>query len=258
MDRRENDSLESHEAKVSELSRAYAGALLRGDEIEAEVAVREAMAAKLSTAEIDDEIIAPALWLVGELWERGEISVADEHIATEISIRVLALQREAQRVAQARGVHRVMLAAPAGELHVVALRMIGNLLRDAGYHVVMLGADVPTQALAGGDPPFVGEDRAQVRAGGSVAGVEQRLQPRDVLGRLIHGASLIRATYAASDPSPQQRQPCLRRVQPCCDLRRRSAGIANLQIAPAAGLTRSGRLAGHRPRLPNSREPHAL
>ena len=147
-DRRENDSPESHEAKVSELGRAYAGALLRGDEIAAEIAVREAMEAKLSTAEIDDEIIAPALWLVGELWERGEISVADEHIATEISIRVLALQREAQRVTQARGAHRVMLAAPAGELHVVALRMIGNLLRDAGYHVVMLGADVPTQALA--------------------------------------------------------------------------------------------------------------
>ncbi len=146
--RQENDSPESHEAKLSELAHAYAAALLRGDEIAAEIAIREAMEAKLSTAQIDDEIIAPALWFVGELWERGEISVGDEHIATEISIRVLALQREAQRVTQARGGYRVMLAAPAGELHVVALRMIGNLLRDAGYRVVMLGADVPAQALA--------------------------------------------------------------------------------------------------------------
>jgi methylmalonyl-CoA mutase cobalamin-binding subunit len=61
---------------------------------------------------------------------------------------VLALQREAQRVASARADHRVMLAAPAGELHVVALRMIANLLREAGYHVVMLGADVPAPDLA--------------------------------------------------------------------------------------------------------------
>jgi 5-methyltetrahydrofolate--homocysteine methyltransferase len=60
----------------------------------------------------------------------------------------LALQREAQRVADARGAQRVMLAAPAGELHVVALRMVDNLLRDAGYDVVMLGADVPADALA--------------------------------------------------------------------------------------------------------------
>ena len=36
----------------------------------------------LSTADIDDQIIAPALWLIGELWERGEITVADEHLAT--------------------------------------------------------------------------------------------------------------------------------------------------------------------------------
>ena len=93
-------------------------------------------------------MIAPALWLVGELWERGKISVADEHIATEITVRVLALQREVQRVEQSRGGRRVVLATPAGEHHVVALRMVANLLRSAGYDVVMLGADVPGIALA--------------------------------------------------------------------------------------------------------------
>jgi MerR family transcriptional regulator, light-induced transcriptional regulator len=144
---RHNDSPEARDAKISELGRAYAKALLAGDEVGAEVAIRESMEAGLTTAEIDDEIIAPALWLIGELWERGEISVADEHIATEISIRVLALQREAQRVAQTRGEHRVVLAAPAGEQHIVALRMVDNLLRNAGYDVAMLGSDVPGEDL---------------------------------------------------------------------------------------------------------------
>lgn len=129
-------------------ARAYAAALLSGDEVAAEVVIREAIEARLSTAEIDDEVIAPALWLVGALWERGEISVADEHLATEITVRVLALEREAKRVAGARGGHAVVLATPPGELHTVALRMIGNLLREAGYHVVMLGADVPARDLA--------------------------------------------------------------------------------------------------------------
>lgn len=138
---------ESREAKVSEIGRAYAAALLAGDEIAAELAIREAMDAGLTSADIDDDIIAPALWLVGALWERGEISVADEHLATEISVRVLALQREAQRFADARATHQVLLAAPGGEMHVVALRMIANLLRDAGYGVVMLGADVPVELL---------------------------------------------------------------------------------------------------------------
>jgi MerR family transcriptional regulator, light-induced transcriptional regulator len=133
--------------RIKELADAFAEALLAGDEVAAEIAIREAMEAELSSAQIDEQLIAPALWLVGELWERGKISVADEHLATEISVRVLALQREMQRVARSRAGHRVMLATPMGELHVVALRMVENLLRGAGYEVVMLGPDVPAAAL---------------------------------------------------------------------------------------------------------------
>lgn len=144
----ENTSRERRADRVSEFERAYTAALLAGDEIAAESTIREAMDAGLSSAEIDEGVIAPALWLMGALWERGEISVADEHLATEISMRVLALQREADRVAKQRRAHRVMLATPSGERHIVALRMVSNLLSGAGYWIVMLGADVPTEALA--------------------------------------------------------------------------------------------------------------
>ncbi|HUB05224.1 MAG TPA: cobalamin-dependent protein [Solirubrobacteraceae bacterium] len=147
MGQRENESRELRRSILGELERAFAAALLAGDEIAAETTIREAMDARLSSAEIDEGIIAPALWLLGALWEQGEISVADEHLATEIALRVLALQREADRVAQSRRGYRVLLATPAGERHVVALRMASNLLGGAGYWIVMLGADVPAEAL---------------------------------------------------------------------------------------------------------------
>ena len=145
--RSEHDSSEPLEPQIAELAKAYADALIAGDEAAAEVVIREAMDAALSSAEIDDKVIAPAMWLVGEMWERGQLSVAEEHLATEITVRVLALQREAQRVAQARPRHSVMLATTPGEQHIVALRMVGNLLREAGYHVLMLGAEVPAWSL---------------------------------------------------------------------------------------------------------------
>ena len=63
-------------------------------------------------------------------------------------MRVLALQREAQRTARGREGATALLAAPQGELHTVALQMIDNLLRDAGYTVLMLGPDVPLGSLA--------------------------------------------------------------------------------------------------------------
>jgi MerR family transcriptional regulator, light-induced transcriptional regulator len=139
---------EPKQARLLELARAYAAALLAGDEVAAEVAIRDALADGLGAAEINDQIITPALWLIGELWARGEISVAVEHAATEISLRVLALQQEAQRTRRQRHGRRVLVAAPAGELHIVALRMAANLLIGAGYRVVMLGGDVPPAALA--------------------------------------------------------------------------------------------------------------
>lgn len=145
--RGENRRHEPDDAKVRELAGAYLSALLSGNEVLAEIAIRDAMDAHLSTAEIDEKVIAPALWGVGELWEQGKLTVAEEHLATEISVRVLALQREAQRVAQSRNRWCVMLATPAGELHVVALRMVANLLRGSGYEIVMLGPDVPTADL---------------------------------------------------------------------------------------------------------------
>ncbi len=146
-DRLESDPREPREPKARDFARAYLAALLSADLVAAESVIRDALDASLSPAEIQEEVITPALWLIGELWERGEVSVADEHAATEISLRVLTLQREAHRVARARGAYRVMLATVPGELHVVALRMVDSLLVAAGYEVTMLGADVPADAL---------------------------------------------------------------------------------------------------------------
>lgn len=143
----ENESQKPDEARIAQMAGAFAEAVLAGDEVAADITIRDAIDANLSVAEIDEMLIAPAMWRVGELWERGEISVAEEHLATEITVRVLALQREVQRVAESRGGCRVMLATPAGEQHVVALRMVANLLHEAGYDIVMLGADVPATAL---------------------------------------------------------------------------------------------------------------
>ena len=119
----ENDSAESHDTKLEELGRAYAAALIAGDEVGLHHHPRGTRRRAAPTAEIDDEIIAPALWLIGELWERGEISIAEEHLATEISPpRAGAAARGAARRARARGDHRVMLGALFREQHVVALR----------------------------------------------------------------------------------------------------------------------------------------
>ena len=127
---------------LSSLRDEFLSALVEGDAARADSVIGEAVRARLEEAVIYDRVIAPAMRRIGELWRDGEITVGDEHLATHISLRVLALQREAFRVAHQRAAQRVMLAAVEGEHHVVGLEMIGNLLAHHGFEVRYLGADL--------------------------------------------------------------------------------------------------------------------
>lgn len=128
---------------TAEVQRAYADALLSGEPRAAEGVIREAIEAGLGEAVIHDHVIRPALVLVGDLWAEGHITIAEEHLATSISLRVLALQREAFRVARQRASHRVLLAGAQGERHIVGLEMAGSVILHAGYDVRLFGADLP-------------------------------------------------------------------------------------------------------------------
>jgi methanogenic corrinoid protein MtbC1 len=130
------------------LRRSFTRALCEGDAETAERVVREAIDGGLTAAEIDVDLIAPALFTIGDKWASGEISVADEHLASEIALRVLALQRERTRTMRRRRGRRVLLLAPQGERHVIGLNMACDLLVTAGYETRLLGADVPLTDIA--------------------------------------------------------------------------------------------------------------
>ena len=111
--------------------------------------IRDALDAGLTEGVIHDAIIAPAMRRVGDLWAQGELSVADEHLATHITVRMVALLRESLRVAARRPEHRILLAGLEHEHHTVGMEMAGSVLTHGGYEVLTLGADVPLDALPG-------------------------------------------------------------------------------------------------------------
>lgn len=158
--------------RAEPFQRAYADALLAGDVLGAEAVVRDAIDAGLGEAEIDDHVVAPALVLVGDLWADDRITVAEEHLATSISLRVLALQREAFRVARQRVTQRVVLAGVEGERHVIGLEMAAGVILRAGYDVRMFGADLPVDEL----PAAIARHRpAVVGLSAATAGTAARL-----------------------------------------------------------------------------------
>ena len=145
---------------AAELQRAFADALLAGDPSAAERVIREAIDAGLTETVIDDHVIRPALVLIGDLWADGRVTVAEEHLATSISTGIVALLREAFRVARRRAAHCVLLAGVQGERHIVGLEMAASVIAHAGYDVRLFGADVPVRdigpAIARHHPAVVG------------------------------------------------------------------------------------------------------
>jgi MerR family transcriptional regulator, light-induced transcriptional regulator len=125
----------------------FLDALRAGSATAAEAVVAQALRADIDPAAIHSRVIEPAMNGIGELWQLGEITVADEHLATAICHEVLARLFPRLMQAQPRAAERVILAAAEGEHHVLGLRMVADVLEGAGFDVLYLGADVAGDEL---------------------------------------------------------------------------------------------------------------
>jgi methanogenic corrinoid protein MtbC1 len=122
---------------------AYLEALLARDSARARAIVEDLDA---PPARIDLDVIAPALCAVGDLWERGEATVADEHYASGISEGLMARLAAKMRQAPAGGRLAVVTCAP-GERHGLAARMLADLLESEAWETLALGPDMPVRDL---------------------------------------------------------------------------------------------------------------
>lgn len=147
----ENSIPDASRRRAATLSRAYLDTLRAADASGAYRVASRALDEGMSPAALYQGVIAPAMHEVGRLWEKGAITVADEHLATALTHRVLAALRPPAFVDQAfepaSTKPRAMLAAVQGEQHALGLRMAADLLEDVGYQTIYLGADVPSEAL---------------------------------------------------------------------------------------------------------------
>jgi MerR family transcriptional regulator, light-induced transcriptional regulator len=134
---------------VTRLARRFAEILRIGDGRAADALITDALADRVAPEIIQSFVITPAMTTVGELWERGELGIAEEHLATAISQKALVRLHEsmASRRGRVRSGGSVLLAAVEGQHHVLGLKMVADVLDSAGYHVLYLGPDVPVSSL---------------------------------------------------------------------------------------------------------------
>ena len=87
-----------------------------------------------------EDIVGPLLTEVGDRWERGAVSVAQEHVISG-AVRGRIARLLADRRPGVRG--RAVLACAPGERHELGLLILAALLSADGWGIVYLGAETP-------------------------------------------------------------------------------------------------------------------
>jgi len=131
------------------------GALEAFDEPRAQ-GVFDELLALASVGVLLADVVMPYLHDLGDRWERGELSVAQEHFASNVLRgRLLGLARGWGRSAGPRA----LLACPEGERHDLGLIAFGLALRERGWRIDYLGPDTPVESIEeaarGTDPSVV-------------------------------------------------------------------------------------------------------
>jgi methanogenic corrinoid protein MtbC1 len=132
----------------------YLAAILEPDPARAREVVRTAVREGLEIAQAYEEVLGAAMVEIGRRWERSEISVAHEHLATEVTGSLVAELAARLERSPATGRLAVVCCSPE-ELHCLGGQMLTGLLEAAGWEVLFLGTTLPL-----GDLVTLAEDEA--------------------------------------------------------------------------------------------------
>lgn len=134
---------EGDEGRLGPLSEELRAALDRLDEPGAHATI-DRLLATFSLQTVLRDVFVPYLRELGERWEHGDASVAQEHFASNVLRgRLLGLARG---WGQGAGPRAVLACAP-GELHDLPLLMFGVVLAGLGWSITYLGPDTPLATI---------------------------------------------------------------------------------------------------------------
>ncbi len=130
----------------NEMQEALLSLLLHGDIKECLKLVNESVQIADDLKYFYLDVVCPVMCRIGLLWEKNEISVAEEHLATAIVARIItALYAKFANVDVYRG--KAVVATAPNEFHELGARIVADFLEINGWDVTYLGADTPLNEI---------------------------------------------------------------------------------------------------------------
>jgi MerR family transcriptional regulator, light-induced transcriptional regulator len=133
--------------KKSLYLQSYLAAVRQGRSDLAAEAVHAGLADGLSWQDLYLHVFGPALQQIGSLWAERQLSVAEEHAATAITMRMMGGLAQPERPPWLERVGTVVVACVEGEEHWLGARMAADFFTAAGWTTHYLGGNLPVEDL---------------------------------------------------------------------------------------------------------------
>ena len=140
------DSIDEDSVESTERPALLFETLVRGDGEEVTSYLMALFLRGASAAEIFDDVLAPAMSRVGELWSDRDDGIFLEHRATTHCLQAIH-QLHASIEVPSNAIAAVG-AAPSGDPYLLPTLAAATCLRDAGIGAVNIGPDTPLKSLA--------------------------------------------------------------------------------------------------------------
>ncbi|MHC4937374.1 MAG: cobalamin B12-binding domain-containing protein [Planctomycetota bacterium] len=125
-------------------ARVYLDKVLHGDR-DGALAVIDGLVGTAPASDIHEHVITRVQRELGRMWQMDEIHIGEEHFGSAVADEALSRVRAHEKAAEPGD--RVLLAAVAGNMHDLGIRMVSDQLRWAGMDTVFLGANMPAEDI---------------------------------------------------------------------------------------------------------------
>jgi len=121
-------------------------ALVEGNQLISIRLLDNAIALRWEPSIVYVNVIAHCLAEIGSRWHSGELTIATEHRATQLALRLLARAQDTYATSRRVG-RRAVITSVEGDNHIIGGLTFADLLRFEGWHVDFLGADSPVDSV---------------------------------------------------------------------------------------------------------------
>ncbi|MCV0400839.1 MAG: cobalamin-dependent protein [Nitrosopumilus sp.] len=114
-------------------------------EIEECIKIYEEYVKIFNAADFFDKILKPTMYEIGEHWASNKISIATEHVASNIAQTLVKIIMD--RVSGSTNKKKILICVPLGEEHHLGCDVLETYLSIKGFKIYNMGTSMPTESI---------------------------------------------------------------------------------------------------------------